>query len=335
MLLLALLAAQIRFDGSVFRVDGPAACDAFRVRVESPEDVPALLGVCDQEGGALVFRAKYPLQPGLRYRAEYRGVSAVFAIPKPAAAPSTVVERVFPSTDVVPENILKFYLHFSAPMSRGEAYRHIRLLDERGRPTELPFLEIDQELWDRSARRLTLLFDPGRIKRGLVPNEEVGLPIMAGKTYTLVIDAAWIDAAGLPLKQAFTKTFRAGPSERAALDPKHWKLTAPRAGTRASLTLDFPRPLDHELLETLLDVATRGGRPVQGTVDIERGETRWRFTPTEPWAAGDYAVHAGKTLEDLAGNSIGHPFDVDVFEKVEERIARETAVLEFRASPLQ
>ena len=33
---------------------------------------------------------------------------------------------------------------------------------------ELPFLEIDEELWDPAMMRLTLFIDPGRIKRGAV-----------------------------------------------------------------------------------------------------------------------------------------------------------------------
>ena len=32
-----------------------------------------------------------------------------------------------------------------------------------------PFLELDEELWSTDGRRFTLLFDPGRIKRGLKP----------------------------------------------------------------------------------------------------------------------------------------------------------------------
>ena len=50
----------------------------------------------------------------------------------------TVVEAVYPTAERLPENQLKFYLHFSAPMSRGEAYRRVQLLDEKGKAVELP-----------------------------------------------------------------------------------------------------------------------------------------------------------------------------------------------------
>src|SRR4029077_9526298 len=39
-------------------------------------DVPPLAGSYGVENGALVFRPKYPLAPGPRYRAVYRGAGA-------------------------------------------------------------------------------------------------------------------------------------------------------------------------------------------------------------------------------------------------------------------
>src|SRR5206468_10702471 len=95
------------------------------------------------------------------------------------------------------------YLHFSAPMSRGEVYRRVRLLGEGDRPVDRPFLEIGEELWDPDGTRLTLLFDPGRIKRGLVPRKEEGPILEEGRAYTLVVDPAWPDAQGRPLRQGY------------------------------------------------------------------------------------------------------------------------------------
>ncbi|MSV30782.1 MAG: hypothetical protein EXQ52_18850 [Bryobacterales bacterium] len=214
-------------------------------------------------------------------------------------------------------------------MNRGEAYRHIRLLDESGEPVALPFLEIDQELWDREARRLTVLFDPGRIKRGLVPNEEAGLPINAGGRYTLVIDAGWQDATGRPLKAEFRKEFRAVASDRIPPDPKTWRIGAPAAGKRDPVSLEFPEPMDHALLLGLIEVTTRAGRRVAGSAAVDHEEMRWRFTPVEPWKPGEYSVQVARTLEDRAGNTVGRPFDVDVFERVEERISKETVPIYF------
>src|SRR6185436_15583273 len=81
--------------------------------------------------------------------------------------PPTVVAQVYPTADALPANQLKFYLDFSAPMSFGDAYRHIRLLDEEGRDVPRAFLQTAHELWDARRQRFTLILDPGRIKRGL------------------------------------------------------------------------------------------------------------------------------------------------------------------------
>ena len=53
-------------------------------------------------------------------------------------ARATSVTRVAPSQKVLPENLLKFYIEFSGPMNRGEAYEHLPLLDSAGKPIDLP-----------------------------------------------------------------------------------------------------------------------------------------------------------------------------------------------------
>ena len=118
------------------------------------------------------------------------------------------------------ENQLRFYLHFATPMVLGEAYDHLLLLKENGQPVLRPFLEIGEELWDNSRTRLTLLIDPGRIKRGLSPREEHGPVLEAGGKYTLVVTKGWQDAAGQPLAEDFRKSFTAGPPVETAIDYK-------------------------------------------------------------------------------------------------------------------
>src|SRR5205085_2327280 len=154
---------------------------------------------------------------------------ATVMLPKPAAKPTAVVARVYPTADKLPENQLKFYLHFSAPMSQGGSYRHVSLLDARGKKIDYPFLELEEELWDPTGTRFTLFFDPGRVKRGLKPREEVGPALEEGKSYTLVIDRDWTDADGNPLRETFRKRFTVGLPEDEAIDPKIWKFSRPQA----------------------------------------------------------------------------------------------------------
>jgi hypothetical protein len=300
-----------------------------------------LLGSYRVEAGVVRFEPRFPLAPGVRYRAVFnparlpgragaadKPVEGVLSVPRPKSEPA-VVTHVYPSTDRLPENQLKFYIHFSAPMSRGEAYEHVRLLDAAGKAVERPFLELDQELWDGAGRRFTLFFHPGRIKRGLKPREELGPALEEGKRYTLVIDRAWEDAQGNPLRETYRKAFSVGAPDDTPPDPKTWKLRPPAGGTRQPLVVTFPKPMDHALLERLVWVVDGQGRRVAGAAGVTEEEKRWQFTPKGAWPAGAYHLVADKQLEDLAGNNIGRPFEVDVFRPVQREVKAETARVPF------
>ncbi|MDX1947414.1 MAG: sulfatase-like hydrolase/transferase [Pirellulaceae bacterium] len=301
---------------------------------DAGHDAPAILGSHSVMGDVLRFTPRYALRPGLAYRVVIRPprsspITREIEVPElPKGAPPRVV-GVYPSGEVLPENQLRFYLHFSAPMRRGEVYRHLSLLDQDGQPLELPFLEIGEELWDTTGERLTVLFDPGRIKRGLVPRETAGPVLENGRRYTLVIDPAWQDAAGQSLVAKFEKKFAVGPPLETSIDPKDWKLTLPAAGTRAPLIVDFGRPLDRALAERLLTIEDHTGAPVSGAAATSDYERRWQFTPTHPWPAGKYDLAADAALEDVAGNQLGQAFEVDVFREVERKTERKKTWIPF------
>ena len=184
----------------------------------------------------------------------------------------------------------------------------------------MPFLEVDEELWDWEGTRLTVFFDPGRIKREVTPHEELGPALKAGEVYTLEIDKAWLDAKGNPLAHSYAKKFRVSLPDYDPPDPDTWSIHPPQAGTLNRLTVTFPEPLDHALLQRVLWVAGSDGKELPGQVEVETGEQRWTFTPETPWRKGEHMLVALTTLEDLAGNGIGRPFEVDVFQKVRKRL---------------
>jgi hypothetical protein len=202
-------AQTVSFENGVITASPTAAGDALQVYVVGVPGAPSLLGVTSAAANRLRFEPRYPLEPGMRYRVELHRAGAppvveIIEVPAVHHGAPTRLEAIYPSADQLPENLLRVYLHFSAPMSRGEAYSHISLVDDAtGEPVELPFLELEQELWDPAGQRLTVLFDPGRIKRGLVPNVEAGLPLVPGRSYRLVISADWLDAHRRPLDRGF------------------------------------------------------------------------------------------------------------------------------------
>ena len=299
--------------------------------------------------GALVFTPLYGFDPGRRYvvtfdpgrlppsqdAASWRRerITAVVGRPKPVVSPSTYVDRVFPSGDVLPENQLRLYVHFSAPMGLKGGVDYVRLLDGDGREVTHAFLPLDAEFWNGDRTRYTLFFDPGRVKRGILPNEQLGRPLKRGGRYALVVSSEWADAQGLPLKATYRHAFRAGPADMRAIDPARWTVQPPAAATRDPLVVVFPEPLDHGLLLRALGVAAGSGTTVGGWADIAERETRWMFTPNEPWRTGDYRVVVLTILEDLAGNRIGRSFEVDQFDRIDRSAEPESISIPFQIAP--
>jgi len=303
--------------------------------------LPPVSGIYRVLPDVLRFELHFPLESGLTYQAIFQPsrlpggrasgdtVMADFRAPARPPGPSTVVTHVYPSSESLPENLLKFYIHFSAAMSRGRIYDHIHLRKGNGIDIELPFLEIDEELWDPSMTRLTLFIDPGRIKREVRPLEEIGPALEAGKSYALVIDPEWKDSLGNPLQRGFQKAFTVGPADREPPDAGKWQVSRPKPGTREMLTVTFPEPMDHALAQRVIHVTDASGRPVVGNVALENDERRWVFTPNDQWLGGNYHLIVQTTIEDLAGNNIGKPFEVDLFESVQRRPLTPTVTLSF------
>jgi hypothetical protein len=157
----------------------------------------------------------------------------------------------------------------------------------------------------------------------------MGPSLVEGRSYTLVVDAAWPDTNGLPLKETFRHTFRVGPADEHPLDPKGWTVRAPAAGSRDALEVVFPEPLDRGLLLRALGVSRPGGVAIAGDVEIAAGERQWRFTPKDPWRGGAHELVALAMLEDLAGNRIGRPFEVDQFERSDRSPEPERTTIPF------
>jgi hypothetical protein len=304
------------------------------VRVDSAAngDTAALplLGTYAVAADTLRFRPRFAPAAGVTYAARFDGAALYTHIERepppalarivtttwrhdvPAGVPSTVVREIYPTTDVVPMNLLRMYVEFSAPMTSGRSYEFVKLYAEDGSLVQDPFFTAGDavELWDPEHTRLTVLFDPGRIKRDLKPHEELGLPLREGRRYRLVIDSAWRDAEGRPLVRSHEKRFRVGPQDRALVRTAGWRLTPPRAGTRDSLVVTFPEPLDRALLQRLLTVRNEAGTLIHGAIAVSERETRWAFTPRTPWSTLPHALRVDTELEDLAGNNLKKLFDV-------------------------
>ena len=305
---------------SMLRVVGEAGPD--------DRDMPAVSGSYAVAGDALRFVPHFPLDPRVAHRVVFDPTRLPPETPRTAEpwrsrpielaivatvhqGPSTTrVLQVFPN-DVLLENQLRIYIHFSASMGARRANDHVRLLNEQNEIVEGAFLPLDVGLWNSALTRFTVLFDPGRVKRGILPHEEMGRPLLSGRRYTLVVDREWRDAQGRPLVEEFRREFQVVAGVFEPIAPAEWRVEAPVAGARDPLRVGFSRALDHAIAERALYVTRGDGSVVDGSGAIDDASTRWSFTPHEAWSAGEYALATLSVLEDPAGNRIGRAFDHD------------------------
>jgi len=267
------------------------------------------------------FIPHFPFEAGVKYRATFdprllrvpRATDSLildFSIPAERNAPAlTEVTHVFPSCDLLPENLLRFYVCFSNSMRRGRALEEISLLDSDGQPVADALYRPPVELWDRTMRHLTVLLDPGRLKRWVGPNVELGPPLKVGQQYTLEIGSGMIDLYGRPLRECFRKHFLVGNAVRERVAAERWRILLPATRSRQPLVLMFTNPLDWALLLQTITIRSADGSVVKGQLIVDRWERRWSFTPSSPWSAGVYHIGVGSSLEDVCGNSITGAFD--------------------------
>jgi hypothetical protein len=291
-------AGQIEAPGSNVRV--------FRGDAKAP-----LFGSVSKEQAIVRFAPAMPFVPGESYRVELQKSNGTWStqrllIPKPKAEAPTAV--MLHSDTPFPANALKFYLHFSQPMEQGVFLERITLHRLDGSVVSGAFRET--ELWSPDGKRLTIWLHPGRQKTGVNLNRDEGPVLVEGETYTLKLAANWRSAQGVPLGQKHTFPITAGAVDHACPDPQRWKVTAPKRGTRDPLHLLFDEPLDPAMLYSALHVR-RNDQAVKGAIHLATDARSWSLIPAEPWPPGGYEIIIDPLLEDLAGNNLLGPFEVD------------------------
>jgi hypothetical protein len=304
----------VSFLQSIFRVA------VVRTGWPAGDRVPDVFGLYQVLKNGVRFVPYFPFEKGIRYRATFDPrslpgfefselITLDFYLPREQSAVQTEVTQIFPSSDSLPENLLRFYARFSGSMQRGRVEEQVAIIGPDGRPVPEVLYRPPVELWDRNMQYLTILLDPGRLKRWVGPNVELGPPLKAGQEYRLVIGSGMVDLAGRPLREAFCKRFLVTEAVRESIAVERWKILPPAAKSREPLALTFPRPLDWALLFRTITIASKGGELIDGRIEIDQCEKRWSFIPTSPWVEGAYHVRIAPSIEDVCGNSVVGAFD--------------------------
>ena len=282
------------------------------------EVLPPMLGRTSVRAATVVFVPRFPIPAGstlelqLKMSSTARALGRVKFANAKSQTPLSRVENVYPTSKKLPENHLRFYIHFSQPMSRGNAYKYLSLRKKSGKQIPAPFLELGEELWSPDGKRFTLLLDPGRVKRLLEPRRELGPVLVDGGQYALVISRDWPDADGRRLAQGFVRQFVATGRDDNVPDVAEWDVIAPESNSDESLILRFDEPLDHAMLHRVVQVQDSKGEPLDGKITVSEHGMEWRFRPETPWKSQEYRIRVAAELEDRAGNNLNAPFEVDL-----------------------
>ena len=269
------------------------------------------------ENGYLVFSPYFPFERGMNY--VVRTKNAVldsnysyqsFQVGKKEVVDKAKVLSIYPSGNELPENVLRFYLYFNTPMKKGQALKHVQLIDSAGNVDNYAFMEFKQELWSADGKRLTILFDPGRIKRGVSTNLELGPALMEGKRYYLSISNEWQDVYDQSLIEEFKKKFVVSQAYRNSIKIHEWGLDKPK-GERP-LVLHFDRIIDHALLQSMIQIEDQEKNLVAGHWEILENEKSIQFIHEKKWQNGSYKIVLDERLEDAAGNNLQSLLDEKV-----------------------
>ena len=232
--------------------------------------------------------------------------------------PQAQVSVVYPTADHLPENLLRFYIYFSKPMQREDILSSVYLTDSNGNKVEGVFLDNRFDLWSADSTRLTLLFDPGRVKTGLVAHNAMGRALQPGYQYQLKIDASAIDAEGCHLQQAYSKSFKAIEADYSIPDASQWQISQLKQGSREALTVELNGLMDHLSLAYRMRVKDHSGATVPGRIKLSKQEQQWLFIPDHPWGNRGYQLMVDPVLEDVVGNRLSGLFDQPSLAKESE-----------------
>ncbi|MEL6918989.1 MAG: hypothetical protein AAFO99_14825, partial [Bacteroidota bacterium] len=287
--------------------------------IEGETQTP-VLGSWTSKANKHWFTSVVPLSPGQSYKI-IRNTSPIhtFTVGKnPDVAPPELM-ALYPGGDTVPQNLLKMYVLFSRPMQKvGRALDFISVTDHTDEKDVQLFLDLENELWNHDHTRLTLWLDPGRIKTGLIPNKEQGLPLIQGHSYTLTISGIWKASDGTPLKQTYRKKLVVRERDDEVPTMTDWNLEAPKAHTADPLHIYFGESMDAVLAQETIGIWDERGNLINGRFELMERQEGISFYPLTNWAKGNYKIKSEDKLEDLAGNNLAHLFDIDLKTSLEK-----------------
>lgn len=229
-----------------------------------------------------------------------------YAFSQKSTAPKVLA--IYPTTDAVPVNVLRFHIQFSKPMQEMSILQHVHLTNSGGEDMTGVFYENQYELWNESRTMVTLIVDPGRVKTGLLANMKMGRAFDEGAQYVLEIDSLLTDFEDNGLSTIFSKTFVAAAEDKKPPNTALWQCSTPARNTKEPLSIAFQDCIDVVSARTFIKVLNNE-KEVFGQITLGVDDTNWSFTPEDKWQEGTYEIIVHPALEDIAANSLNQVFD--------------------------
>jgi hypothetical protein len=231
-----------------------------------------------------------------------------------AQPPESPLIQVFPSSDVLPINLLRFHLRFARPVEVFDVNEHLRLVDASDSMKQVvahPFLDLSDGLWSADGLTLTVLLHPGRIKSGLGARDTLGTALLAARSYELQIRSEIGLDEFFALKDEWRtlKRFSASEALGGSMDVAELSIEMPRADTRAALRIDLARIADQLAVENYVAVTDNDGTIVPIDVTTGHSEMTIFLSPLSPWRAGTYTIYFANEFEDVSGNRFDASFE--------------------------
>ena len=284
-------------------------------------------GQYTKEGDYLVFKPFFLFESGMNYVVETKNTNSdstdfyqSFRIGNKKKIEEAKVVGIYPSANQLPENLLRFYIYFNTPMKKGQALKYIQLTDAEGNIDNYVFMEFKQELWSADGKRLTILFDPGRIKRGVSTNIQRGPALLEGKGYNLNISDDWQDVYGQQLSIRTSKKFEVIKAYRHHITVNDWDINQPQENSYDALTIHFDRIIDHALIQSMIKLIDADENHVTGYWEILEKEQLIQFIPNKKWKKGNYRIKINSRFEDVVGNNLQNLLDHNENEDNDSRL---------------
>lgn len=264
-------------------------------------------GIFKKNDQSVTFVPEFPFLQNVRYVLKYSNGVAEFSIPTENEN-KPIVTQVYPTSNKLPENLLRMYIQFSKPMKTINNLKHIKLFDDTGEEVKGVIFNNVYELWNDAQTQLTIIFDPARVKTGLIANELLGRVLKPNQTYHLVINNLQ-DVYGNYLKESYTKTFSVIKEDIVSPNTDLWKIELPNINTNEDLKISFANSIDMMSLLHKIRIYNSDNEIIKGSIRIGKEEKTIELLPEEKWVKGNYLLKINSRLSDPSGNNLNGLFD--------------------------